>query len=134
MATTRLGVGGQVQGLDAAAGAEVEGLADRLAQRELGQRRRGGADAEHVVGATRIGEPSRPGVRSLTTQRCDVVGGVRADVEQGADLAARRSHEARVLELVDQPGQGPLGVRDRDRGLEQEEPGERGERRPGPVS
>ena len=41
---------GEVQGLDSAPGAEVEGASDGFAQRELGQRGGGGADAEHVVG------------------------------------------------------------------------------------
>ena len=63
-------VPGQVQRLDAAAGAEVQRPADRLADGEPGQRRRRGADAEDVVGADPVGgAPSRPGVRSLTTQR-----------------------------------------------------------------
>ena len=57
------------------------------------------------------GRPVEAGVRSLTTQRSMSVGGVRADVEQRAYLAAGRTRaKPGVLELADQPGQGPLGV------------------------
>ena len=61
VATTSLGVGGQVQRLDAAAGAEVERAVDRLAHGQLGQRGRGRADPEHVVGATRRAARPAPG-------------------------------------------------------------------------
>ena len=71
---------GEVQCLDAAAGAEVEGTADRLAHRQLRQGRRGRADAEHVVG----GDPDRGPVEA---------GGQVADDPQ---VARRRSAYGRT--------------------------------------
>ena len=124
-----VGVGRQVQRLDSAPGAEVEGPGDRLAQRELGQRGRGGADAEHVVVGDADVRAVEAGREVGDDPQVAVVGGVRADVEQRAYLAAGGTEEAGVLELADQPGQGALGVLGGDRRLEQEQPGQRGERR-----
>ena len=56
------------------------------------------------------------------------VGGVRAHVEPGGDLADRPLEEALGREPVDQARQRPLGGVEVDHGLQQEEPGQRLER------
>ena len=84
-------VPGQVQRLDPAAGAEVEGALDARAGGPGGQRGRGAADAEDVVGRQRAagrglgevgGDP--PGV---------LVGAVGPQVAGGDEPAAVRPHE-----------------------------------------
>ena len=116
VATTVARRAGQVQGLDAAAGAEVEGPADRLAQVSWASEVEAGLIAEHVVGATRIGRPSSPGVRSLTTHS-------RGRRRRRGGSRARRAPRHRAVEHplgdepVDQPGQRPLGGRARSTGV-----------------
>ena len=62
---------------------------------------------------TRWGSPSSPGVRSLTTHRSAVVGGVGAHVEPGRDLADGPVQHALGDQPVDQVGQRGLGGRRR---------------------
>ena len=70
----RLGVGGQVQGLHAAAGAEIERGAHRPPDRELGQRAGGRGQTEHEVGAHR---------RDVTVQ-------ARSEVGEHPEVGCRR--------------------------------------------
>ena len=104
VATTASAWARQVQRLDSAPGAEVERPGDRLAQGQARARGRGGADAEHVV----VGDAD---VRAVEAGRevgdhpqVAVLGGVRADVEQGAYLAAGGTEEAGVLGSATSPG------------------------------
>ena len=111
VATTSSACAAQVQRLDAAAGAEVERAADRLAQGQLGQRGRGGADAEHVVG----GDPDQLAVETRRQVADDppvvVVVGVRAAVEERPHLAAGATSMPPATSGVDQPGERAVGVR-----------------------
>ncbi len=126
------GVPRQVQRLHPAAGAEVERGADGVPQGELGQRRRRGTDPEHVVG----GHPVREAVETRGEVADHppglVVAGVGADVEAGGHLADGAGQQPRRHQRVEEPGQGPLGLAHPHDRLEQEEPGQRLDRRPGP--
>ena len=132
VATTRPAWRGEVEGLDAAAGAEVERRADRLAHRQLGQARRRARDAEHVVGTDGDRRPveARRQVRDdpEVAVQAGLGGGVRAAVHPRRDLADALLEQPGVAEPVDQPGQGPVGVVAADRGLQQEQPDQRVER------
>ena len=107
------GVGGEVQRLDPAAGAEVERPVDRLADGQLGQGERGGADAEDVVGSDAglaAVEPGRQvGGHPEVPVASGVGGGVRADVEPRGHLAHARGEEAH------RPPAGPPGPAGRPR-------------------
>ena len=112
VATTRVAVRGEVQRLHAAAGAEVEALPDRLAQGELGQRGRGGADPEHVVGADPLRQAvqarrqvaDHPQVRSP----CSSVAYGRTS-SRAATSPTDRVEDALGRQPVHQPGQRRLG-------------------------
>ncbi len=92
------GVPGQVQGLHAAAGAEIQRGRDRRPDRGLRQRDRGAADAEHVVG------PQRPGAHVVAEigehpPAAGVVG-VRAQIEPGADPVPGADQQPGGVRLV----------------------------------
>ena len=122
-------VPGQVQRLDAAAGAEVQRPADRLADGEPGQRGGRGADAEDVVGADPVGGAVQARGQVADHPEVGVVLGVRAAVEAGGHLADAALEQALGAERVDQVGERRLGGGQRDRVLEQEQPGQRLDRR-----
>ena len=124
----RLGVAGEVQGLDAAAGAEVQRPADRLAQRQLRQARGGGTDAQHVVGTDPLRRTVQPGGEVGDDPQVLVVGGVGPHVEAGGDLADALLEQALRAQVVDQAGQCRLGRREPDRHLQQEQPHQRRQR------
>ena len=107
--TTSAGVAGEVQRLDAAAGAEVERAPDRLAEGQLGQRDRRRADAQDVVGVDGVGRAVEPGREVAEHPQVAVVVGVRPAVEQGPHLAAARLDDALRRERVHQSGQRPVG-------------------------
>jgi hypothetical protein len=115
------GVPGQVERLDATAGAEVERAAHRLAQGQLRERGGGGADAEDVV----VGDADllavEPGGQVGDDPPVVVVVGVGAAVEERAHLTARADEQARRDKRVDEAGEGPVGGRAVDLGLEQEQ-------------
>ena len=70
VAVTEPGVGGQVQRLHAAAGAQVQRGVDRPADGRADQRRGGAADAEDVVGVQRLARVGRwPARRRAPTSR-----------------------------------------------------------------
>jgi hypothetical protein len=119
-----IGVGGQVQRLDAAARAEVEGPDGPVADGELGQRRGGRADAEHVVGRHPNQLSVETGCQVADHPPVVVVVGVGPAVEQGSHLAAGADQHAAGDQRVDQAGQGTIGVGTVDVGLQQEEPGQ----------
>ena len=114
-----------MQRLNAAAGAEVERPAHRFADGQLCERGRGRADPEHVVGADPVGAPVETGGQVADDPEIAVPGGVRADVEERAHLADGVLEDALRGQLVQQPGQRPLGIGDRHRRLEQEQPDQR---------
>ena len=122
------GVGGEVQRLDAAAGAEVEGPADGLADRELGQAGRRAGDAEHVVAADPVRGAVEAGSEVGDDPQVLLVGAVGPAVEPRRHLPHALLEQARVAEPVDEPGERPLRLVVRHRRLEQEEPGQGGER------
>ncbi len=119
-----------MQGLHPAAGAEVEGARDRLAQGQLRERGGCGADSEHVVG----GDPDHLAVETRRQVADDppvvVVVGVRAAVEESTYLAAGADEHAAGHEGVDQPRERPVGVGPVDLGLQQEQPDQGLQRRP----
>ena len=119
------GVGGQVQRLHSAAGTEVERAPHRLAHGQLGQRGRGRADAEHVVGGDAVGLPVEPGRQVAGHPEVEVVGGIGAYVDPRTDLADRPLEQPGVAERVEQPGERLLDLADRDGRLEQPQPGQR---------
>ena len=102
---------GEVERLDAAAGAEVERAPDRLAEGQLGQRDRRRAHAQDVVGVDGVGRAVEPGREVAEHPEVAVVVGVRAAVEQGPHLAAAGLDEALRRERVHQvraaPGRRP---------------------------
>ena len=107
------GVRGEVQGLDAAPGAEVERAVDRFAHGHLGQRRGGGADPEHVVAADRVGGAVEAGRQVAGDPEVaaagHLVGAVGADVDARRDLADRALQDAGRAQPVDEPGERRLG-------------------------
>ncbi len=117
-----VGVAGEVEGLHAAAGAEVEGRADGLAHGQLGQARRRARDAEHVVGPDGDGRAVEAGRQVGDDPEVAILGGVGTAVRPRRDLADALLEQAGVAEPVDEPGQGPVGGVPRDRGLQQEQP------------
>ena len=102
--------------------------AHRLADRQLGQRGRGGTDAEDVVGAHPVRAAVEAGGQVADHPQVPVAGGVRADVEARHHLARRVLEDALGRQLLDQARERALGVRHRDRRLEQEQPDQRLER------
>ncbi len=56
-----------------------------------------------------------------------VLVGVGPDVDAGADLGHRPLEQAGHAQRVDQTGERPLGIGHRHRGLQQPQPGQRGE-------
>ena len=127
-----VGVLGEVQRLHPAPGAEIERRSDRLADGELRERGGGRADPEHVVGRDDVGRAVQPGCQVGRDPQVTLVGGVRADVHPCGHLAHRSLQDRRRTQPVDQPGQSSLGRLDADRRLQQEEPGERLDRRTSP--
>jgi hypothetical protein len=126
-------VGGQVQRLDAAAGAEVEGLGARLADGQLGQGGGGRADAQDVVRLDQDGSAVESGRQVADDPEVEVpleiAGGVGADVEERAGLVAVGGQEAVLRQGSEEVRKRPLGVRRRDGSLEEEQAGEGRERR-----
>ncbi len=123
------GVLTEVQGLDAAAGAEVERPVDRVAHGQLGQRGGGRADPEDVVGTDGDAGAVEAGGEVADHPPAAPVVGVGPQVHPGAHLADAALEHPGHAEPVEQAGEGSLHVGDRHRGLEQEQPGQRGQRR-----
>jgi hypothetical protein len=109
-----LGVGRQVQGLDATAGAEVQGAAHWLTQGELGEGGGGRTDPEHVVrlDADRRAVETRRQVGG--DPQVPVLGGVGPDVQQWPDLVGRSLDEALALEVVEEMRERALGAGQRN--------------------
>ena len=126
----RVRVAGQVQGLHAAAGAEIERRADRPPDGELGQRAGRRRQPEHEVGPhrRRRGCPG-PGVRSENTQKSAVVGGVRAQVHL-ALVPARGGRRAgpRPISGSSRPGSAASRPPRLGRLLQRPQPDQGGER------
>lgn len=116
-----LAMRGQVQGLHAAPGAQIHRQLEGLAQRQLGQARRGLAEAEHVVlvhlhrGAVhargQVGQYPQVGA----------VRGVRAHVHQRPGLLAGHGEHTSVDEWVDEARQRTSSCCRRHRPLQEEE-------------
>jgi hypothetical protein len=107
------GVPARVQGLHAAAGADVEDATDGRPERAARQRDRGSADTEHVLGAERASGRELPQVGGDPPGGAarGVLGGVRLEVDERADLVLRALaggiHESEPGGAVDpEPGQG----------------------------
>ena len=126
----RLGVGGQVQGLHAAARAEIERRGHRSSDRELGQRAGGRRQAEHEVGAHRRDMAVQARSEIGEHPEVGVLGGVRAQIHRGRDRARRlgvgqdpgpeqRGYQIRQCAL----GRGPV-----DRTLQWPQPDQGGQR------
>ena len=119
-------VGGEVQCLHAAPGAQVQRAADRLTHRQLRQARRCARDAQDVVRADRdrgaVEAGRQVGDDPEVTVPSFLRGGVGAAVGPGRDLADALLQQPGVAEPVDQTGERPLRVVARHRGLQQEEP------------
>ena len=116
---------GQVERLDAAAGAEVERAPDRPAHGELGEGGRGRADPEHVVGLDPGRGAVQPGGEVAEHPEVAVVVGVRAAVDQRDHLVAARVQQPVGQQRVEEAGQGGVGRRAGYDGLEQEQPDQR---------
>lgn len=122
-------MGGEVEGLDTAAGAEVQGPVDRVAHGELGQRRRGRADPEHVVRAHPRARPVEAGSQVGDHPPVALLVGVGAQVQAGPHLPNGPLEQPGQAQRVEEVGQGALDGGHRDGRLQQEEPGERAQRR-----
>ncbi len=120
-----VGVRGQVQRLYAAPGAEVERASDRFAHGQLGERGRGRADAQHVVGGHPDGPSVQAGGQVAGHPEVEVVRGIGAYVDPGPHLTDRTLQQPRRAQRVEQTGERLLDPIHRDRRLEQPEPGER---------
>ena len=100
---------GEVQGLHAAAGAEVQRAAERLAHGQLRQRRRGGADPEHVVGVDVDRGAVEAGREVADHPPVAAVVGVRAYVDPGADLVAGDVEQPGRRQRLHEAGQRTVG-------------------------
>ena len=116
-----VGVGLEVQGLHAAAGAEVERAVDVRPGGPRRQGRRGATDAEHVVLAQRA--PGRDLTEVGGDPPVDAVGGVRAQVAQRDDGIPLGLDQAELHRAVDaEGGQRGRSLGDVDGVAEREQP------------
>ena len=81
-------------------------------------------------GETRIGCPSRPGVRSLTTHQSWSSSAYGRQSRRARTSPPEADEQAAGHEGVDEPGEGPVGGGAVDLGLEEEQPDQGLQRRP----
>jgi hypothetical protein len=121
-----VGMGREVQGLDAGAGSQVERPLDLGAHRQLGERGRGAADAEDVVASDHAGAaaaPCKAGAQVGDDVPVVHAVAVRPDVDDRPGLDAVAHDQAEGLRVVArQCGARRGGL---DRLLEDEQPGQR---------